>query len=98
MLIDSLQSKLDEQKHLLAQLAVWEKVKEQGIDPEDVKCFALLPEFMTRRQKYEYNQLVYAKDPDRRVNGKHIVEPKYANAVRMKDGTTRQLDPWVELP
>ena len=53
---------------------------------------------MTRRQKYEYNQLVYAKDPDRRVNGKNIVEPKCANAVRMKDGTTKQLDPWVELP
>jgi len=97
MTIESLQSKLDEQKHLLDILAMWEKVKDQGIDPEDVKCFALLPEFMDRQQKQKYIALKYAKDPNRRENGRRIVEPTHANAVRMKDGTTKQLDPWVEL-
>ena len=95
--IESLQSKLDEQKQLLNVLAMWEKVKAQGIDPEEVKCFALLPEFMDRLQKRKYQSLEYAKDPNRHVDGRHIVEPTHANAVRMKDGTTKQLDPWVEL-
>jgi hypothetical protein len=98
MTIESLQSKLDEQKYLLDILDMWEKVKAQGIDPEEVKCFALLPEFMSRLQKRKWNALEYAKDPNRRVNGCNIVEPTHANAVRMKDGTTNQLDPWVELP
>lgn len=93
--LDRITRHSEERDELIAMLRMWNKVSEQGIEPEDVARFALLPEFMNRKQIRDFQCLKYAKG-GRPVDGR--CHPTHANAVRMKDGTTIKLDPWVELP
>jgi len=52
-IIDRIQARLEEQKVLLRTLAMWGKVKEQGINPDDVKSFGFDPELMTVAERNE---------------------------------------------
>lgn len=97
-LIESLKKSAEERGQLIAMLEMWNKVQEQGIEPEDVARFALEEKFMTQRQCHEYQQLKYAKKVVTNEQGQRRAIPSHANAVRMKDGTTIELNPWVELP
>lgn len=73
---------------------------EQGIEPEDVARFALETKFMNTHQLQNFRALGYAKGgkPITRDDGSQRCIPTHANAVRMKDGSTVELNPWVELP
>ena len=96
--LDSLQSKLKQASSLTNVLHMWNKVEEQGIDPEDVARFKLHKPFMTRRQCYEYQQLKYAKEVITNEEGQRRAIPSHANAVVLKNGEIKELKPWVELP
>ena len=96
--LESLKTSATERSHLIEVLALWNKVTEQGIEPEDVARFKLDKQFMTRRQCHEYQQLKYAKEVVTNERGQRRAVPSHANAVVMKDGSTIELNPWVELP
>jgi hypothetical protein len=88
----------EERDYYVAALEMWHKVQEQGIVPEDVARFKLHKPFMTRRQCVEYQQLKYAKKVVTNEQGQRRAIPSHANAVVLKTGEVKELDPWVELP
>lgn len=105
--ISTLQTKLDEQKHLLSVLAMWDKVRGQGINPDDVKSFGFDPELMTAQERNaarRANRLNYSTfNPfgwpiTRNEEGQsRIVGLKY-NFVRLHSGEKVKLSPMVDRP
>lgn len=90
--IQSLQNKLAEQTKLLDVLRMWDEVKAQGIDPETVEAFTLKEEFISKKDQdvRRRNRIsIYAK-PDPFLT-------RY-NAVKLKDGSYKQLEPSVRRP
>ncbi len=93
-MIEALQNKLAEQAYLVAQLGMWNEVRKQGIDPEDVATFTWRDEFITPAQKRERCRATrFGHDP---FADRHGV--RQYNAVRLKDGTLKQLSPTIARP
>jgi hypothetical protein len=107
-LLDSIAQKRAEQDRLLAQLALWEEVKAQGIDIDTVASFGFDPKLLTNKQK---RAAILAwqrkrKDPitgevegylyqgERLPSGKHSC--RVYNYVRHHDGTITLLDPLLK--
>ena len=105
--IEGLQAKLDEQKQLLRTLAMWGKVQEQGINPDDVKSFGFDPALMTAQERNEArraNRLNYTTNnpygwPISRNEEGHarIIGLKH-NFVRLHSGEKAKLSPMVDRP
>ena len=86
----TLEDKLAEQASLVSQLRMWQRVTEQGIDIDEVLAFTWRDDFMTRAEKREDNKArQYFKPP---------LHTKYYNALRMKDGSLKRLDPNIRKP
>jgi hypothetical protein len=98
--LDSYQSKAEERDALVETLRMWNKVEEQGIDPEDVARFALKTEFMNHIQLQHYRELKFAKGgkPFTLPDGRQRCKPTHANCVILKTGEVVELNPWVYLP
>lgn len=104
--IEGLQAKLDEQKQLLRTLAMWGKVQEQGINPDDVKSFGFDPALMTAQERNEArraNRLNYTtNNPIRTISRNEegqarIIGLKH-NFVRLHSGEKVKLSPMVDRP
>lgn len=104
--IDQLQSKLDEQKQLLRTLAMWGKVKEQGINPDDVKSFGFDPELMTvaernearRKNRLNYSTFNHCWPISRNEEGQARIIGQKHNFVRLHSGEKVRLSPMVDRP
>lgn len=105
--ISGLQAKLDEQKLLLRTLAMWGKVQEQGINPEDVKSFGFDPMLMTATERNEarrLNRLNYKTfNPfgwpvSRNEEGQARIIGLKHNFVRLHSGEKVKLSPMVDRP
>jgi hypothetical protein len=105
--IDSLQAKLDEQKQLLRTLAMWAKVQEQGINPDDVKSFGFDPALMTAQERNEArraNRLNYTTNNpygwpiSRNEEGQARIIGLKHNFVRLHSGEKVKLSPMVDRP
>jgi hypothetical protein len=93
--LESLQAKVKEQGELLRTLEMWEQVEAQGISADDVAGFTWRDDFITREQKRERLRAQRRRESDPIV---YQDRPLKYNAVRMKDGTIRKLDPTIERP
>lgn len=93
--LESLRAKMAEQAELVAVLEMWEKVEAQGISADDVAGFTFRDEYLSRAQERQRLQAQQYRLPDPFVDGDR---PKQYNAVRMKDGTIRKLDPIIQKP
>lgn len=98
--LDTYQLRVKERDELVETLRMWNKVQEQGINPNDVARFALRTEFMTQSQKRDFRALKFAKGraPQLDKDGRYRCHPTHANCVVKKDGEVVKLDPWVKLP
>lgn len=94
--LSRLQKKIDEQRSLVDQLRLWEEVKAQGIEPDDVVSFTLKEEWIPNLKRYrtEGRLLQHSPNPYVESNGRL----KLYNAVRLKDGSFKQLDPPLRRP
>jgi hypothetical protein len=95
-LIEKLQEATDEQRSLLDQLRLWHEVQAQGINPEDVAAFTLKEEWIPDAKKYrtEGRKLQHTPNPYVESNGRL----KLYNAVKLKDGSYKQLNPPLRRP
>jgi hypothetical protein len=96
--IRSLQDKLDEQRKLLDELRMWGEVQAQGISPEDVAAFTLKEEWIPKAEQERRRRNAVAGlrwRPDPWVSGSRVL--RY-NAVRLKDGSYKQLNPAIRRP
>lgn len=94
--IKRLQEKAREQASLLGQLRLWDEVKAQGIDPEDVAAFTLKEAWIPDAKKYRRNGLALQHSPNPYVESNGRL--KLYNAVKLKDGSYKQLDPPLRRP
>lgn len=93
--IERLQANLAKQQSLVGELAMWAKVEAQGIDPETVATFTLWEAFLSAADKKRRRTAELYSKPDPFVRGRTVL---VYNAVRLKDGTLKQLDPMIERP
>ena len=105
--IDSLSAKLDEQKKLLRTLAMWDKVKAQGINPDDVASFGFDPKLMDAKERHEArrkNWSVYSDNNPfgwpvvRNEQGQAMIVGMKHNFVRLHSGEKVKLSPMVDRP
>ena len=94
-IIADLKEKSAERDVLIRTLEMWNQVEAQGIEPEDVAGFTFKEEWITTAQKRERLNVARYLYSDPFVD-KNI--PKIYNAVHMKDGTWRKLDPSIKAP
>jgi hypothetical protein len=85
-LIDSLQKKNAERALLLDTLRLWDEVKAQGIEPEEVESFSFRDEYLTARERGVHYQ--YARK---------IFPATHHNAIKV-NGEWRQLKPPLRRP
>ena len=91
-MIAAIQAKLDYQKYLLDVLQMWEEVKAQGFDPENVQSLTLHDDFLTIKQRQERFRLRQRNGVDPYTEGRAV---KWHNAIRLKDGSLHKLDPMI---
>ncbi len=104
-LITQLQAKRDEWDRLLSELEVWARVKAQGIDPADVDALGFDPDALRGDDRRAYHA---GPQATRHPNGGPLPEwhgpwlynagklaTEWFNVVRLKDGTTRPLAPFI---
>lgn len=105
--IEGLQAKLDEQKQLLRTLAMWGKVQEQGINPDDVKSFGFDPSLMTAKERNEARRgnwsnftpnNPYGRPISRNEEGQARIIGLKHNFVRLHSGEKVKLSPMVDRP
>lgn len=89
-ILEQIRLKRQEQDRLFRELWMWEQVKAQGIDPEQVKSFTFDLSLWPQTKQVEYRQLI------RNLPGP-LPCPVY-NVVNMKDGSRRILNPEVQVP
>lgn len=105
--ISKIQNALHEQQHLLSVLDMWEKVKQQGIDPESVNSFGFNPELMTatdrnqarKESKKSYGDVTkqnpFGWPTMERSDGARVIVTVKFNFVRLKNGGTVRLSPMI---
>lgn len=107
-IIAGIQAKLDEQALLLRTLAMWNKVRLQGIDPDDVKSFGFDPTLMTVKERNEARRKNLgfgwnANNPynwpiSRNEEGQARIIGLKHNFVRLHSGEKVKLSPMVDRP
>lgn len=88
--LKSLAAKTAEQAYLVSVLELWAEVEAQGIDPEIVQVFTFVDEFLTAAQKKQRERARFYQKPDPFTDGPKVL---MFNALRLKDGSLRKLDP-----
>jgi hypothetical protein len=89
--IESLKAKQAQSADLTRQLQMWAEAEAQGIDPEDVKAFTFRPEFLRNKDRVAQRKLqCFANDKNGTVY--------WFNAVRLKNGELKRLDPMIRKP
>ncbi len=86
----TLETKLTKQANLVSQLRMWQRVKEQDIDINEVLAFTWRDEFMTRAERVADSRIGYNLAPR--------LHTRYYNALRMKDGTLKALEHKIRKP
>lgn len=86
----TLEDKLALQAALVSQLRMWQRVKDQGIDIDEVVAFTWRDEFMTSEDKHTDNLARRYFTP--------LLHTRYYNALRMRDGTLKALVPKIRKP
>ena len=85
----SLADKVREQAHLVSVLGLWADA--QGIDPETVQSFTLWPAFFSKTEEIAYREGRFTDGPPRNESTVLMF-----NALRLKDGSLRKLDPMLK--
>jgi hypothetical protein len=89
-----IQSREKERAYCLAVLDLWVQVQAQGIKPEAVQSFGFADTLLTEAQKRQryFRKIRLGADPyvERLPNGGERL--RVYNYIRLKDGTTRQLN------
>lgn len=85
-----IEAKIKEQQQLLRTLSMWNEVRIQGIDPDDVLSFGFDESLMTHKDKMEARRknVFWFKTP---ITNTH-------NFVRLKDGMKISLNPPIKNP
>jgi hypothetical protein len=109
--LKKIERKISEQQLLLRTLSMWNSVRLQGIDPEDVKNFGFDYTMMTIQERNEArrkNRLSgvlgwcqtnpYNWVSHRNADGQECIRPLIYNYVRLKDGNKVRLFPMIESP
>lgn len=106
--ISNIQDKLSEQQRLLSMLAMWDKVKEQGIDPEVVKSFGFDPELMNASDRNQARREARRNHGDdtktnpfgwpvsANEDGSRVIMTAKFNFVRLKTGEKVKLSPMID--
>jgi hypothetical protein len=95
-LIVNLQENNRKRGVLIDQLRMWEDVKAQGIDPETVESFTLREAWIPKAEQAKRRLAARLHQPDAYVGPRGRL--KHYNAVKLKDGSYRQLEPPVRAP
>ena len=88
-MITALQTKLDYEKYLLDVLQMWEEVKAQGFDPENVESLTFHDDFLMFKERFRLRQ---RNGVDPYTEGRAV---KWHNAIRLMDGSLHKLDPMI---
>lgn len=93
-----------EQEKVFRELLVWADAQDQGINLNDVAAFGWDVEFLTERQRKYYHQIIdagniYSACKNEPWMGQWLFNtgsPLWYNHVKLKDGTVRRLDPFIQ--
>ncbi len=107
--LNKIESKISEQQLLLRTLSMWNSVRLQGIDPEDVKNFGFDYTMMTIQERNDARRKnrcfshwcqtnPYNWASHRNADGQECIRPLLYNYVRLKDNTKVRLLPMIESP
>ena len=91
-------------------LDIWQEVKNQGINPEDVRYFGFDPYQLTKEEKIEANKIKRRllaigapvrncnpfNWPIKRENGKEVIETQKFNVVFLKNGEKIRLTRMID--
>ena len=91
-ILTRIEAKCKEQQSLVQILKMWNEVRIQGIDPEDVATFGFDDNMMTPKECIEERRKIRLFQ---RHTPLHI--QKY-NFIRLKDNTQVRLNPMIDIP
>lgn len=110
-IIERLQRTNDERAELIRQLAMWAKVEEQGINPEEVATFSFRPDMMTLEDRRDArifqrkhpgrpytNTNPYGWPQSRDAEGRAFIRSEMYNCVTLKNERRVKLSPMIERP
>lgn len=103
--LERIQTKIVEQQLLLKQLAMWDAIKKQGINADDIQGFGfdpMLMDFRDRRNARLHHRWPNTNPFDwpliRNDEGQQVIEVQKYNFVTLKNGNRVRLNPMVDAP